>query len=281
MANISFDQISVGESSGVSNNNVAFFTLKNDGDEAVVRIMHDSTADFDIVTTHSITLNGKFRRVNCLRTPMDSMDKCPICASGDKVQQRIYIHMIQYMKDEQGRIVAQPVVWERSIQYAVTLKNYIDEYGPLSDCIFKIRRSGVAGSRDTSYSIIFGNPNVYRNEMYPKIANAFDNYRALGNVVLDKSFDDISTFMATGNFPQTQKQVANQQTSVTPQTEPYVNDNPYPVNNTPPHINGGTTSNAYTTNVQTTPVRDTMVNPNTHQYIDNNTNAPQRPVRYY
>ena len=281
MANISFDQISVGESSGVSNNNVAFFALKNDGDEAVVRIMHDSTADFDIVTTHSITLNGKFRRVNCLRTPMDSMDKCPICASGDKVQQRIYIHMIQYMKDEQGRIVAQPVVWERSIQYAVTLKNYIDEYGPLSDCIFKIRRSGVAGSRDTSYSIIFGNPNVYRNEMYPKIANTFDNYKALGNVVLDKSFDDISTFMATGNFPQTQKQVANQQTNITPQTEPYVNDNPYPVNNTPPHVNGGTTSNAYIPNVQTTPVRDTMVNPNTHQYIDNNTTVPQRPVRYY
>lgn len=267
MANISFDQISVGDNSSV-NNNISFFSLKNDGDEAVVRIMHNSTADFDIVTTHSITLNGKFRRVNCLRTPTDPMDICPLCANGDKIQQRIYIHMIQYTKDEQGRVVAQPVVWERSIQYAVTLKNYIDEYGPLSDCIFKIRRSGAAGSRDTSYSIIFGNPNVYRSDMYPSIPNAFDNYKALGNVVMDKSYDDISTFIATGNFPERAKDNTGDMPT-------HINEN---------HTYQVTTSNDFTEPYVTTetpyaqPIRNTMVNPNVHMQ---NTTQPQRPVRYY
>ena len=42
-----------------------------------------------------------------------------------------------------------------------------------------------------------------------------------------------------------------------------------------------TPTNMYSSNPAPTPVRDTMVNPNTHQFVDNNTTAPQRPVRYY
>lgn len=291
MAKINFDQISTGnESNGFQ---VGFFSLKNDGDEAVVRIMHDNTASFDLVTTHPIQIGNKYRRVNCIRDPRDPMDNCPLCKSGAKVQQRFYIHLIQYVKDEQGNIIPQAKIWERSASYAVTIKNLIDEYGPLSDCIFKIRRNGEAGSMNTTYSILYGNPQVYRPEFYPKDESLFEGYSVVGGAVMDKNFEELSEFIATGEFPQRQQNDISSQPAypeISSQTAPGVgyqtpsyapSNNPYPVTNTPPIINGGTTSNAYIPNVVQTPVRDTMVNPNTHQYVDNNTTAPQRPVRYY
>ena len=294
MAKISFDQInSNNDGSGFQ---VGFFSLKNDGDEAVVRIMHDNTASFDIVTTHPIQIGNKYRRVNCIRDPRDPMDNCPLCKSGAKVQQRFYIHLIQYVKDDNGNIIPQAKIWERSASYAVTIKNLIDEYGPLSDCIFKIRRSGEAGSMNTTYSIMFGNPQVYRPEFYPKDESLFKDYSVVGSAVMDKNFEELAEFIATGEFPQRQQNNENFRNSY-PEMSPqnpappanyqvpnYVpSGNPYPVNNTPPVVGGGTTanSNAYVPPMQT-PVRDTMVNPNTNQFVDNNTTAaPQRPVRYY
>jgi len=201
MAQIQFDQIR--NDSDNPNFKVGFFSLKNDGDEAVVRFLHDSTDSFDLVTTHPVQVGGKFRRVNCIRDPRESLDNCPLCRSGQKIQQRFYIHLINYEKDENGNIVAQPQVWERTASYAITLKNLIDEYGPLSNCIFKIRRNGKAGSMDTTYTILYGNPQVYREEMYPIDADAFQDYKAVGNVVMDKTFDDLAEYVATGAFPET------------------------------------------------------------------------------
>lgn len=193
------------ESSNNNTSSVGFFSLKNDGDEAIVRIMHDSVNDFDILTTHPITLGGKFRSINCIREPRDPMDKCPLCNNGTKVQSRIFIHMIQYVANAQGQVEAKPVVWERSISYATKLKNDIDEYGPLSNCIFKIRRNGKAGDMQTTYDMRLGNPSVYNEANYPKIPDAFKNYTACGTIVLDKNYEEMCTFVSTGAFPEIKK----------------------------------------------------------------------------
>ena len=210
MAKISFDTYSENVSVGFENipSNVGYFNLKNDGDQAIVRFLHDSTDDFDIVTTHPIEVDGKYRRVNCLRTPNDSMEKCPMCASGQKVQNRIYIHLIHYTKDENGNIVPKAEIWERSMAYASTLKNMIDEYGPLSDCIFKVKRRGAKGQMDTKYDIMFGNPKVYPDEIYKKEKNSFDGYEVVGRMVMNKSFEELSMFIKTGKF-----EIKNEQTS--------------------------------------------------------------------
>lgn len=284
MAKINFEQINSGNDGG--NFTVGFFSLKNDGDEAVVRIMHDDTSSFDLVTTHPIQIGNKYRRVNCIRDPRDPMDNCPLCKSGAKIQQRFYIHLIQYVKDEKGNIIPQAKIWERSASYAVTIKNLIDEYGPLSDCIFKIRRNGEAGSMNTTYSILFGNPQVYRPEFYPKDDSLFEGYSVVGSAVMDKNFDEIAEFIATGEFPQ--RNVSNEDTNNTPVPIPpqdpngvitqrvFVDDNgvsaPYPT----------TASNAtYPPHTVQTPVRDTLINPNTHQFNDDNVTTTQRPVRFY
>lgn len=187
---------------------VGYFTLKNDKDTAIVRIMHDSPEDFDMVVGHRITINDKLRLVSCLNEKAGD-DKCPLCAAGKKTEDKIYIHLIEYTKDANGQIVATPKVWERSAYYANTLINNINNYGPLSDCIFKITRNGVAGSKKTTYDLMYANPNVYTNEMYPKKTELFEGYKAVGTVVWTM---DAKRMEALLNGGESQEEVATPKT---------------------------------------------------------------------
>ena len=206
MARISFDALqetAVNNSNNNEGNNIKLFSLKNDGDVAVVRIMHDSIEDFDILTTHKIKVGEKRRNISCIRNPYDPVDACPLCKNQEKLQQRFYIHMINYVTDQQtGAIIPVPVVWDRAAtEYANKFKTLIEEYGPLSDLIFKIKRNGKAGDMSTTYEILMGNQTMYPVEKYPKI-DAFNGYTALGKIVMDKDFNEICQYMATGQFPQ-------------------------------------------------------------------------------
>ena len=222
MARISFDafQQAASEQSG---SEVGFFSLKNDGDEAVVRILHNSSEDFDIIATHPIKVGEYFRKAACLRNPGEAPDKCPLCASGAKLQYRIFVHMIQYSTGENGTIIAKPVVWDRSAKdMSQKLVTMIQEYGPLSDCVFKVRRNGKAGDMQTTYEILFANPNVYRPDLYPKdAAAAFDNYDTLGTKVYNKSYDELVTFLNTGSFPGSQQSNQAPTQTAAPATAPH------------------------------------------------------------
>lgn len=179
---------------------MSYFSLKNDGDEAIVRILHDTTDSFDIFACHQAKYNGKDRYVNCLRDPHDPVEKCPFCEAGEKLSYQFYIHLIEYVTGENGQIIPTAKIWQRGMSYANTIKNLISEYGNLSDVVFKIKRSGAAGSRDTTYSIMMANPNVYRSDLYPKV-DLFGDYQVLGAAVLNKSFEDMNTYINTGAFP--------------------------------------------------------------------------------
>ena len=257
MAKMSFDTVAsfaTTENNNNGGNSVGFFSLKNDGDEAIVRIMHDSVEDFDLLTTHPITLGGKYRSISCIREPREPMDNCPLCKAGTKIQSKIFIHMIQYVTNAQGQIEAKPVVWERSFAYATKLKNDIDEYGPLSNCIFKIRRNGKPGDMQTTYDMRLGNPNMYNEANYPKLPDAFKGYQALGTIVLDKNYDEISAFLANGAFPEVKK-------PQTTSSEPVVSA---PVEDRAPWV-GVAQANTYAP--QSANVTGSEV--------------PQRPTRYY
>lgn len=206
MAYVNFDSLNNAKNSNATtkefNNSVGFFSLKNDKDEAIVRFMHDDTSSFEILETHAIQLNGKFRRLNCIRTPMQPIDACPMCAKGEKVDYRFFIHLLQYTKNPDGSVSVEPKVWERSLSYANKLSEYINNYGPLSDIICKVVRHGVAGDMKTEYEIIPNlNKQIYRDDIFVKKLGCFDNYKALGTTVLDKTADEINEYLQTGNFP--------------------------------------------------------------------------------
>lgn len=201
MAKMSFEDIRSNDNRVYSNNSVGFFSLKNDGDVATVRIMHDTVDTFELLTTHPVVVDGKHRRVNCIRDARSPMEQCPLCASGNRVQQRFYIHLIQYITDEAGNVEAVPKVWERPASYAVTIKNFIEEYGNLSDYVLKIKRSGAAGSTDTKYDILVARQDMYPADQFVKEEALFNDYSAIGHALMDKDFNELSVFVNTGAFP--------------------------------------------------------------------------------
>ena len=209
MSRISYEESQ--QATNFNSNGVDFFSLADDGDEAIVRILHDDVESFDLVTIHQLSIQNKSRKVDCLRTIRDPMEKCPFCNAGLQSYQRFYIHLLEYTKNESGNIVAQPKIWERSSAYANTLKNLIDEYGPLSDCIFKIHRDGARGDMQTKYSILYGNPNVYKEEYYPKDTSAFDDYSVIGTIVASKTVDEMSYFLEHGEFESSYSNGSNNQ----------------------------------------------------------------------
>jgi len=171
---------------------VGFFGLKDDGDEAIVRFCYNSPDEFDILTTHSTNIDGKYRRVNCLRGFNDPVDTCPLCASGNKMQQRFYIKLIEYTRDDNDNVVATPKIWERPTAYVQTLSQLFAEYGNVNDIIFKVKRAGKAGDMQTTYSILYSNPAIYNNDIYKKVDDAFEGYNIVGHAVLDKKFEELA-----------------------------------------------------------------------------------------
>ena len=83
MAKVNFNNLDEAELNGGNNsgngNDVGFFTLRNDNDEAIVRFMCDSTDDFEILTVHDVQIGTKYRKVNCIRDPREPLDNCPLC----------------------------------------------------------------------------------------------------------------------------------------------------------------------------------------------------------
>ena len=174
---------------------VGYLKLANDGDEAVVRFCYTNPDQFDILTVHDTKVDGKFRRVNCLRESFKSSpDTCPFCAAGEKPKNRFYVKLIEYTRDENDpqKVNAQPKIWDTSTSYVNVLNNLCTEFGDISDFVFKIKRNGMKGDTNTSYSILPTNPAVYTADAYPKNNDAFKDYNILGTAVLDKTYDELA-----------------------------------------------------------------------------------------
>ena len=188
----------------VQGQGVSYFALKNDGDEAVVRFAYSSPEQFDLMSVHVMNIDGRMRRVNCLRTPHEPLAKCPLCAAQEKVYQKFYVKLLEYVKDENGNVVAMPRIWERPASFAKTLNGYFNEYGDVSECIFKVKRYGAKGSTDTKYEVMFANPAIYKSEIYLKDFSAFETYSLTKYVVLDKTAEELIALKANGGVtPQT------------------------------------------------------------------------------
>lgn len=222
MSKFNFNEINNNSSNNNSNNNnqIGFFSLGDDGDSAIVRFYIDSVDDFDLATVHSLNIDGRFRNVNCLRDAKDPIEKCPFCTSNEiPVKQRFYIHLVQYVQDDKGNIVPQAKIWERATTYAIKLKSFLDDYGPLSDYLFKIVRRGAKGNIKTDYEIMpVMNKTAYPENVFAKIDNPFVEYNVIGRAVMDKSASDMVYYLEHGSFPVKD----DNGTNVSPTNEPPV-----------------------------------------------------------
>lgn len=170
-------------------NKVGFFKIP-EGGEAVIRFAYTTPEDIAIVTFHQVAEPGKpeyqGKRYNCTRTSLnDPISNCPLCQTGLPVKQKIFLNLVEYTRDESGNIVANPKVWERSTAWYGKLMSLFEEYGDISDCIFKIKRTG--SGMETRYSDpMLANPTVYNSEVYKKDFSAFEGYKIIGGLVAEK-----------------------------------------------------------------------------------------------
>lgn len=193
-------------------NYVSYFGLKDDGDEAIVRFVSDPE-EFEVYTVHPVTVEGKFRKVNCINDLNIGVHSCPLCEAGIQLQNRFYIKLIEYTRDEQGNVVAQAKIWERPTSYIQRLVNLYTEYGSLKDNVFKIKRNGAKGDMKTDYVMMFLNPSIYNEQLYVKDFSAFNDYSPLGTAILDKNADEMKVILNghTGETFTPQTQQVNQQ----------------------------------------------------------------------
>lgn len=180
---------------------VGFFSLKDDNDQAVVRFMFDSVDELDVVSLHRVSIGGRMRSVSCFRNPMQPVDACPICASDKVPQQKIFIPLVEYSRDEKGEVVAEPKIWERPASYGNVLNSRVEAYGPLSESVFKVIRHGAAGERGTTYSVNYCKPEIYRPDIYVKDGSAFDGFKVVGRIVLDLTKEEAIDVL-NGNVPE-------------------------------------------------------------------------------
>ena len=197
---------------------VGFFKLKNDGDEALVRINVSSLDELQFAAVHQLGANNRWMKVSCL-SPIGAFDHsdCPLCqkvAEGDtsigKAAKRVYVQLLVAYRDQNGQFSAeaQPVIWERPAGFSKEIAGLLRDYGDLKEHIFKVTRNGAAGSMQTTYTISYI-PLYDRPEVVSKDFGAFVNFNIAKHSYWEKTKEEIETFLATGEFPEVEKKSDN------------------------------------------------------------------------
>lgn len=173
----------------------AYFTLKDDGDSARVRILWETMSDIDIRTLHKVkSKTGYEYRVDCLRqTYDDPKDMCPCCSSSNwedrKMKTTCYIPI--YNIDNQ-----RVEFWTRTGDFVTqALLPKLNEVGePYCATIFTIERNGAAGDKNTRYEIIDEGSDDFT------LDDLEDIPQAPGVCFLEKSYEELAQFMKTRTF---------------------------------------------------------------------------------
>lgn len=169
--------------------------LKNDGDSVLVRFPYTDMADMMYCSTHIVPFPGrKFgARVHCGEA------ECPFCPQGIKKDIRVFIKALVYIPNADGTVNIMNAVWDRPAAFAdIELKNYVVDYGDISQLLFKIRRTG--SGQGTRYSLNpMLNASIYNPEVY--IADFSELNKIDPSKILAKSLTQYNEAVNKGNAP--------------------------------------------------------------------------------
>ncbi len=132
-----------------------WFQLKDDGDSALVRLLHQGEVgvdpqtgepdyDFPIYEVHKMDVDGSGRD----RTVLCKGEGCEICRAGNKPSLRMFLQMVNLDEKDKEK---QLQLWERGLTDIKQMIGLTSEYGDLTKRNIKIVRSGAKGSLKTTY----------------------------------------------------------------------------------------------------------------------------------
>lgn len=132
-----------------------WFQLKDDGDSAVVRLLHkgeigtdketgEPDYDFPIYEVHKLDVDGSGHD----RTVLCKGEGCELCRAGNKPSLRMFLQMVNLDEKDKDKQVQ---LWERGLTDIKQMIGLTSEYGDLTKRNIKIVRSGAKGSLKTTY----------------------------------------------------------------------------------------------------------------------------------
>lgn len=209
--------------------------LRDDGDVVVVRFPYHSMSDLIFETTHAVVFPGK-RFPSRVRCTGDAT--CPFCVEKVKLDTRFFAKVLAYVIDEQtSEVNIINAVWDRPSAFAdIDIKNLMQEYGDISNFLFKIKRNGSGTA--TRYTItIVTNTTVYNPAIYKADFSELDKVEPIR--ILSKSLEQYKEALnpsAPKQAVQPQPQTyAQPQTYTQPaQQQPYISQAPTPQSQTIP-----------------------------------------------
>lgn len=162
-----------------------WFQLKDDGDSAVVRLLHkgetgiDKTTgepeyDFPIYEVHKLDVDGSGRD----RTALCKGESCELCKSGNKPSLRMFLQMVNLDEKDKDKQVQ---LWERGLTDIKQMIGLTSEYGDLTKRNIKIVRSGSKGSLKTTYQYFPKDPSEMELPEAQKL---------VGSLILDLNRED-------------------------------------------------------------------------------------------
>lgn len=172
-----------------SNNSSEWLKLSDNGAVARVQFLYDSYDDFtDIFACHKVKVGDYDRYVDCKRDYDSPIDDCPFCAAGMSTHPVMMISMYDH---SDGKVK----IWERGKTFRKKMEALFNRYPNLSNMVFEIERRGAKGDKKTTYEI-FTMPDVE-----PVDVSEINRPEFIGGFILDKSPDDMITYLNTGEFP--------------------------------------------------------------------------------
>ncbi len=178
--------------------NTGYFSLKNDGDSARVRICYENINDVEGHCVHRVKTNNGFKYVECLREYNDPLDMCPLCSSDNMEDRKLLSKIwIPIYKLDDNEIV----LWERGKQF--WQKEFyplmVEKGEPFCANVFTIVRHGEANNMETTYEFISEGCDDTTLDDFEDIPSP------TGTLVLEKTFEELESFLKTRSFDGEQK----------------------------------------------------------------------------
>lgn len=159
---------------------IKYFNMFNDGDSAVVRILHSSTNTIEKSAVHTIPINGKNSVVKCCG------DGCPMCSHNVRRDERVYIHLYDYTDNTEK-------VWSRTDRILPQLEEVVQSWGNMINVPVKITRHG---KEFPKYDV-----SVLPPDKYTMPAGVTVDEKVAYRFYRSRSVDEMNEFYRTGVLP--------------------------------------------------------------------------------
>lgn len=175
--------------------NGGYFSLRDDGDSAVVRFLYNQPdgSDIDYFLVHEVQIDGKKRYVSCNSVDENGEshpDDCPLCKAGNKPKEKLFLQLVASDNPEAVQ------VWERGSSFVSKIITYLNEFGNLSSVKIKVIRRGKKGDQKTQYEFMpMGKDDV-------KLEDLPQKQELEGSLIIKASIDEMNQMIAGTYTPQ-------------------------------------------------------------------------------